>query len=37
MTNNKVTFEQAIRGKDAKPLHLVSHDKAKIQKLFESY
>jgi len=30
-------FERSIRGKDAKPLHAVSHDVSKIQDLFNSY
>lgn len=35
--NSAVTFEEAKRGRDAKPLHSVTHDMAKIQRLFESY
>ena len=34
---NRPTFEQVIRGKDAKALHSVTHDIAKIQELFERY
>jgi len=35
--NSTVPFEEAIRGKDAKPLHTLTHDASKIGRLFESY
>ncbi|HEY9203779.1 MAG TPA: thiamine pyrophosphate-dependent enzyme [Sulfurimonas sp.] len=35
--NERATFEETIRGRDAKPLHSVTHDMAKIKSLFESY
>ena len=35
--NAETTFEENIRGSDAKALRSVTHDVSKIQKLFESY
>ena len=35
--NDETTFEENIRGSDAKALRSVTHDISKIQKLFESY
>lgn len=35
--NGEATFEENIRGSDAKALRSATHDTSKIQKLFESY
>lgn len=35
--NSRNIFERSIRGEEAQPLHMMTHDISKIQKLFNSY